>query len=134
MRVRYALEYGETLHIAEAGIAFATAEGWPVCVAVVDDGGHPLVVLRMDEASAAAVDGAIGKARTAALTGQDSELIEKMALSRPTVLSIPRVAVEGGVALIWEGQRVGGIGVSGQLPERDSQIAAAALEAFAAPR
>lgn len=132
MRVRHALSYDDALGIAQAGLAFAGAQRWPICIAVVDDAGHPIVVLRMDEASPAAVDGAIGKARTSTLTGIDSAVIEQMAQARPTVLSIPRIAVEGGVALVWQGQRVGGVGASGQPPARDAQVAAAALAAFGA--
>lgn len=131
MRRRHALSYADALAMAQAGVDHAASLGMPVCIAVVDDGGHPLIMLRMDEASPAAVEGAIGKARTAAVTGIDTAIIEAMAQSRPTVLSIPRIAVEGGVALVWEGQRVGGIGVSGQAPATDSLVAAAALSAFA---
>lgn len=130
MRMRHALGYEDALRIAQAGLAFAEEQRWPVCIAVVDDAGQAIVVLRMDEASGAAFDGAIGKARTSALTGLDSVIVENMALARPTVLSMPRIAVEGGMALVWEGQRVGGVGVSGQPPQHDSLVAAAALAEF----
>lgn len=130
MRQRFALELEIARHLVEAGLAHASAKGWPVCIAVVDDAGYPIALARADEASPAAVDGAIGKARTSALTGVDTALLEKMAQSRLTVLSIPRICVEGGVALLYRGQRVGGIGVSGRPPEQDNEVAQAALAAF----
>jgi len=130
MRLRHALDLADARRVAEAAAAFATDRDWPVCVAVVDDAGCPLIVLRLDEASPAAFEGALGKARTAALTGVDSAKVEAMAAQRPTILSIPRIAVEGGLVLIWEGQRVGAIGVSGRPPSEDSAVAEAGRAVF----
>lgn len=130
MRLRHALDLADARRVADAAAAFATGRGWPVCIAVVDDAGVPLIVLRLDEASPAAFEGALGKARTAALTGLDSAKVEAMASQRPTILSIPRIAVEGGLALTWEGQRVGGIGVSGRPPGEDAAVAEAGRAVF----
>lgn len=130
MRVRHALDLADAQRIAQAAASFAEERQWPVCIAVVDDAGCPILIVRQDEASPAAFEGALGKARTAALTGFDSAAVEAMASQRPTILSIPRIAVEGGVALTWQGQRVGGIGVSGRPPAEDAEVAQAGRAAF----
>lgn len=129
MRVRHALDLKECIAAVAAGIAFAAQKGWTVTVAVVDDSGYPLHLSRMDEASAASVEGAIQKARSAALTGVETKMLEAMVAARPAVATMGRVAVEGGVPIQHEGQRVGGIGVSGVQSHQDAEVAHAALAA-----
>jgi uncharacterized protein GlcG (DUF336 family) len=86
----------------------------------------------MDEASPASVEGAIEKARTAALTGVETRLLEAAIKDRPGIATIRRVAVEGGLPIRHVGQRVGGVGVSGELSRLDALIAGAGLEALVA--
>lgn len=112
------------------GCETATRAGWAVAIAVVDDSGFPVMLARMDGASPVSVDTAIEKARSAALTGLETRVLEDIIRERPGVATMKRVAVEGGVPIRWSGQRVGGIGVSGVLSDQDAVIANAALEAL----
>jgi uncharacterized protein GlcG (DUF336 family) len=50
-----------------------------------------------------------------------------MVKDRPALLSISRVVVEAGIPILYRGQKVGGIGVSGVQSQQDAQIANAAL-------
>lgn len=99
-------------------------------IAVVDDAGHPIQLCRMDEASPASVDTALGKARSAALTGLDTRVLEEMAGKRPALFTIGRVAVEGGLPLLHRNQRVGGVGVSGVQSHQDREVAEAVVAEF----
>ena len=131
MRKRFALDRLDARAAVEAGIAAAARQGWAVTVAVVDDSGTPIVVERMDEASPASFSTAIEKGRSAALTGQPTKLLEAMIRERPALVTMAgRVAVEGGVPILYAGQRIGGIGVSGVRSDQDAEIAAAALDAL----
>src|SRR4029453_10864032 len=94
---RLALEMKEADAGLDAGLAEARRNGWEVTIAVVDAGGHLMLLSRLDNASPSSVKTAVGKARTAALTGFPSKLVEKMISDRPALLSLDRVAVEGGV-------------------------------------
>src|SRR5262245_34642224 len=67
-----------TLAIARKMVAAAEAEAqrnnWPGVIAVVDDGGWPILIERMDNAAIlAGVELAPGKARTAALFKKPSQ-------------------------------------------------------------
>jgi glc operon protein GlcG len=113
---------------ARAGHDYACAAGWAVTIAIVDDAGAPVLVSRMDRASPASIDTAIEKSRSSALTGLESKVLEEFVRQRPGVGTLKRVAVEGGVPILVDGERVGGIGVSGVLSDQDAEIAKIALE------
>lgn len=133
MRTRFALDLAEARTAVDAGIAFATRQGWAVSIAVVDDSGNPILVQRMDEASPTSFSSAIEKARSAAFSGIPTKSMEAMFTARPALMTLGRVAVEGGVPIIHQGQRVGGIGAGGVRSDQDAAVAAAALEAIQTP-
>lgn len=123
----------QTIELREAEIAIAAGQaaareaGWNVSIAIVDDAGIPILVSRLDRASPASVDTAIEKARSSALTGLESKVLEEFIRQRPGVATMKRVAVEGGVPILIAGERVGGIGVSGVMSDQDAKIAKIAL-------
>jgi uncharacterized protein GlcG (DUF336 family) len=110
----------------------ARAMGWPVTIAIVDGGGHLLALQRLEGASPASSDIAVGKARTAALGRRDSKFYEDMLASRPAFLTAPGLGclLEGGLAIVLAGACVGGIGVSGVKSNEDAQVALAGLKAL----
>jgi len=129
MLTKFVLELEEAEKCIAAGVASAREKGWNVTVAVVDASGFPISLARMDNASPGSVTMAVEKARTAALTGLPTKLVEAMVSDRPALLSVDRVAVEGGIPILFEGQKLGGIGVSGVQSSQDAEIAQAALDA-----
>lgn len=123
-----------TLAAARKMVAAAEAEAernhWAGVIAVVDDGGWPILVERMDNAAfTASIVLAPGKARTAALFKKPSEALEdsinhgRIAL----VTSHDFIEMQGGLPVIVDGQVIGGIGASFDTPEHDVQIAQAGL-------
>jgi glc operon protein GlcG len=102
-------------------------------IAVVDDGGWPILLLRMDEAaSVAGVELAPGKARTAALFKKPSQALED-AINDGRFAGVTArdfIQIQGGLPIVVDGQVIGGIGASFDNPERDVEIAQAGLAAF----
>jgi glc operon protein GlcG len=132
MHTKFVIGLAEAETAVNAARAEAGAEGWAVTAAVVDDSGFLVHLSRMDEASAGSVDGAIEKARSAALMGIETKTLEALVAQRPGVATMGRVAVEGGVPVLHQQQRIGGIGVSGVQSHQDAQVANAALQALSA--
>ncbi len=111
--------------IAAAAEAEAKKRGATVVIAVVDDGGYLLVLERLDDTQVASVDVGIAKARTAAIFRRPSKVFEDQVKNgRVAALDLPgAVALQGGVPIIVNGQVVGAIGVSGNSPQEDEDIA-----------
>lgn len=119
--------------MAAAGEAEARAHGWNVVIAIVDDGGHPLWLQRLDGAAPISSYIAPAKARTAAVGRRESRVYEEMINGgRAAFLSAPELQgmLEGGVPILVDGQCVGAVGVSGVKSIEDAQIARAAIAAL----
>jgi glc operon protein GlcG len=102
-------------------------------IAVCDDGGWPILVLRMDNAAfVASVELAPGKARTAALFKKPSQALEDaINHGRPAAITARGfIEMQGGLPIVVDGQVIGGIGASFDTPEHDVQIAQAGLAAL----
>jgi len=102
-------------------------------IAIVDDGGWPLYLERMNntQVTASALI-APEKARTAALFKRPSADLENAINNgRPAAITAPGfVMMEGGLPIVVNGSVIGAIGVSGGTKAQDSQIAKAGLEAL----
>jgi glc operon protein GlcG len=119
--------------IAAAAEAKARAEGWPCVIAVADQAGLPILLVRMDDAAVTAgVELAPGKARTAALFSRPSGALEDAINCNRAAAATARgfVMMRGGLPILAEGRVVGAIGVSADTPQHDEQIAQAGLAAF----
>jgi len=91
--------------IAAAAEKEAMKRGATVVIAVVDDGGHLIALERLEDTQVASVDVAIGKARTAAIFRRPSKDFE---------------------------DQIKAIGVSGNTPQEDEDIAKAGAASTAA--
>ncbi len=126
-----------------AAVSRAEDMGITVTVAIVDAGGHLIVLERMDEGRFHTVYSSTTKAVTAASNkrhtttrgaqGQDLDTLHAIGLSLAAG-SGRWTAMEGGFPILAGGECVGGIGVSGGDWEQDQAIAAAALDAVGASR
>ena len=122
-----------------AAISKAEEFGIAVTVAIVDSGGHMLVLERMDGGRFHTVHSSTTKAVTAASNkrptttqgaqGQDLETLHAIGLS---LAAGPDrwTAMEGGFPIIVDDECLGGIGVSGGDWQQDEEIAKAAVEAI----
>jgi glc operon protein GlcG len=134
MRLISLLELDDCRAIVTAAQVEADRRGAVVSLAVVDSGGHPLLLERRDGASPASVEAALAKARMAALNGKPTEAMEAAINGeRPALMQLsgamgePTLAMAGGVPLLHEGICLGAIGVSGMTPDVDGAIAAAGV-------
>ncbi len=118
--------------ILDAARAEAEKNQWAVTIAVADDGGHLLSLLRLDGCAPVGAYIAPEKARTAALGRRESKVYEDMINGgRTAFLSAPLAGtLEGGVPVIVDGQVVGAVGVSGVKADQDAQIAKAGAAAL----
>jgi glc operon protein GlcG len=126
-----ALPLAAAKKIAAAAEADAKAKNARVVIAVVDDGGNLLVLQRLDDTQVASVDVSIGKARTAAIFRRPSrEFEEQVKNGRIAALALPGATpLQGGIPITFEGKVIGAIGVSGESPAQDEEIAIAGANA-----
>jgi uncharacterized protein GlcG (DUF336 family) len=120
--------------IAAAAEAEAKKRGATVVIVVVDDGGHLLLLERLDDTQVASVEVGIGKARTAAIFRRPSKVFEdQVREGRVAALALPGATpLQGGVPIVFENKVIGAIGVSGNTPQEDEDIAKAGAASAAA--
>jgi glc operon protein GlcG len=112
-------------NIAAAAEAEAKKRGATVVIVVVDDGGHLLLLERLDDTQVASVEVGIGKARTAAIFRRPSKVFEDQVRDgRVAVIALPGATpLQGGVPIEVDGKVIAAIGVSGNTPQEDEDIA-----------
>ena len=111
----------------------AAKNNWNVSIAIVDDAGFLIALERLDGAGLQSPEIAMLKAKTSAIGKVPTKLLEEIAKDRPGTLTFPgRLPVQGGVPLIYKGECVGAIGVSGVKSPEDEQVALAGQNVFLA--
>jgi len=117
--------------IAAAAAAEAKKRNARVVIAVVDDGGSLILLERLDDTQVASVDVGIGKARTAAIFRRPSKVFEdQIREGRVAALALTGATpLQGGIPIVFEGKVIGAIGVSGETPALDEEIAKAGADA-----
>ncbi|HYG45162.1 MAG TPA: heme-binding protein [Bordetella sp.] len=134
MKTKSALTAEDVKKVLGAAEAHAVKNGWAVAIAVVDDGGHTLGMLRLDGAAPISSHMAPAKAQAAALGCRESRIYEESINNgRYAFLSAPLLQgmLEGGVPIQAQGQVVGAVGVSGVKSSEDAEIARAGIAALA---
>ena len=133
MNTKPVLSAEDVKKVLAAAEAHALQNKWAVTIAVVDDGGHLLGMLRLDDAAPISAHIAPAKAKTAALGRRESRIYEEMINNgRYSFLSAPLIdgLLEGGVPVVADGHVVGAVGVSGVKSTEDVQIAQAGIAAL----
>ena len=122
--------------VIAAAITSAKAIGVPMNIAVLDAGGALNSFLRMDGALLGSIDIALGKAKTVALFGMNSEAVGEFCKPGGTSPGLEQtngglVVFAGGIPLRDEnGRMIGSVGVSGGSVAQDLAVAEAAAAAF----
>ena len=129
--VKQVLTLSVAKKIAAAAEAEAIKRGSTVVIIVVDDGGHLLVLERLDDTQVASVEVGIGKARTAAIFRRPSKVFEdQIREGRVAALALTGATpLQGGIPIAVNGRVIGAIGVSGNTPQEDEDIAKAGAAA-----
>ena len=130
MNRKAVLSQTEVSQILAAARTEAQNNQWAVTIVVVDDGGHPLALERLDGCAPGSAYIATEKARTSALGRRESKFYEDMVNGgRHAFLSAPLLtSLEGGVPIVFDGQVIGAVGVSGVKAEKDAQVAKAGAQ------
>lgn len=116
--------------IAAAAENHATAQGWRVNIAIVDDAGDLLYFERRLGVQTGSIDVAILKAASAARFKRATKVFSDLIAGQPGLAMVPgAIAVEGGLPIFWEGELLGAIGISGVTSAQDGMIAKAAVDA-----
>lgn len=108
----------------------------PLCVAVLDPGGHVVAIERQDGASNLRPQIATAKASGALALGVSSRVIAEMAAERPTFIAglgpmsqDGIVPAAGGLIIVDDGGVVmGAVGVTGDTSDNDEACAKAGLD------
>jgi glc operon protein GlcG len=131
MRTKPALTADDVEKAMAACTAEAKKNNWKVSIAIVDDGGRIWQLHRLEGAGAVTADVSVGKARTAAMMGRPSKMMEDRVKERPAFVTFPGIlAIQGGVPILSGGECVGAIGVSGVQSHEDEQVANAGVAAI----
>jgi uncharacterized protein GlcG (DUF336 family) len=134
------LEYGAPISLEHAKAVMAAAEAearandWPMVIAIVDSGGHLVMLHSLDNAQHGSIAVAQEKARCAVNFKRATKTLEE-SLSQGglhlRLLATPGIApLEGGIPLMAGGKIVGAIGVSGMRSTQDGQVAEAGAKAM----
>jgi uncharacterized protein GlcG (DUF336 family) len=131
-----------TLPVAKQIIEAALAKGAelglkPLCVAVLDAGGHLKALERQDETSTLRPDIAQGKARGSISMGLGSRALFNRAKEEPFFIQAMNtlshgslVPVPGGVLIrASSGDTIGAVGITGDTSDNDEACAIAGIEA-----
>jgi glc operon protein GlcG len=91
-------------------------------IAVVDDGGHVMYLVRIDDTFVAGAEISIGKARTAATFKRATNVFENIInKGRTAMVAVDFTPLQGGVPITVDGQVIGAVGVSGASSARQDE-------------
>jgi uncharacterized protein GlcG (DUF336 family) len=132
--------YGPPIGIDTARKVMASAEAeaiknnWAVVVAILDSGGHIVMLHRFDNTQLSSIEISEGKAKTALMFKRPTKVLDDAISAGGAGLRFLAlkdiVPLEGGLPIIIDGKIVGAIGVSGVLSSQDAQIARAGVDAL----
>ncbi|WP_330447278.1 heme-binding protein (plasmid) [Paracoccus marcusii] len=128
------------LDLDDARILMAGAEahartiGVPMCIAITDEAGQLIAFQRMEGGKVTSTTIAIDKAFTAAAAKKATH--DYGAASQPgapaygiaSAIGGRLMVVGGGLPVLWNGEVVGGIGVSSGTPAQDQAVAQAGID------
>ncbi|MFJ5381244.1 MULTISPECIES: GlcG/HbpS family heme-binding protein [Burkholderiaceae] len=140
MKKAIKLELREARHMVAAAVRKAEEIGVLESVCIVDDGGYPLLLERMDGARITGPQIAWNKAFTAAGHKRSTHLFNT-APNGPALPGNEAFGIQwsfdgkfavfvGGYPIVVNGEVIGGVGLSGGNGEQDTACGVAALEAL----
>ena len=133
MRSKPCLTNEDALAMAAAAKTEAQKNGWRMTIAIVDDGGRPWYLERMDGAMPMTTEVALAKARTSSVSQRPTKVWQdRVADGATQFLTFSEIfPVQGGVPILVDGLCIGAIAASGATGAEDEQVANAGLAALA---
>ncbi|MDY6455778.1 heme-binding protein [Acinetobacter faecalis] len=135
MKTTHTLTLADAEFLLDQSQKYAVEHSFNVSIAVVDVTGSLLTMKRMDGAAPISATICQEKAKCSALSTKPSKVFEDMIKNgRNGFLSISNFVglLEGGLPIVYEGQVVGAVGVSGVQSHQDAEIAQYAIDKFLA--
>lgn len=135
MQTKHYLTLSDAEFLLDQAHQYAIQNSFNVSIAVVDETGNLLAMKRMDGASPMTANLCLEKAKCSAMSRRPSKLFEDIIkggqmgfLTMDTFSGM----LEGAEPILYQGQLVGAIGVSGVKSFEDAEIAQVAIEKFLA--
>src|SRR2546425_3613359 len=134
------IPYGAPINLEQAKKVLVGAEAeakknkWNMVIAVLDSGGHLVMLERMDGTQLGSIEAAKDKAYSAVLYRRPTKVFQDLVGQGGSNLRLLRLAgaspLEGGIPITVDGKIVGAVGVSGATSEQDAQVAKAGADAL----
>lgn len=135
MQTKHYLTLSDAEFLLDQAHQYAIQNSFNVSIAVVDETGNLLAMKRMDGAAPMTANLAVEKAKCSAMSRHPSKLFEDIIkggqMGFLTMESFSGM-LEGGEPIMYQGQLVGAMGVSGVKSFEDAEIAQVAIEKFLA--
>lgn len=135
MQTKHYLTLSDAEFLLDHAHQYAIQNSFNVSIVVVDETGNLLAMKRMDGAAPMTANLAIEKARCSAMSRRPSKLFEDIIkggqMGFLTMESFSGM-LEGGEPILYQGQLVGAMGVSGVKSFKDAEIAQVAIKKFLA--
>ncbi|MCH7315370.1 heme-binding protein [Acinetobacter sp. ANC 3882] len=135
MKTKHYLASADVDILVDAALQYATEHSFNVSIAVVDDGGTLLMMKRMDGASVLSTAICQEKAYSAAVSRRTTKASEDMIRDGKIgflTINAAKGMLEGGEPIVYQGQVVGAVGISGVQSFQDAEIAQHAIQQFLA--
>src|SRR5690606_12191814 len=113
-----------------AAVTEARANNWNLTIVVADAAGVPVMIHRMDGASARSYDIALSKARVVTATGLSSGEYGRRLQAGEIAEVEGGVTFAGGVPVMRNGERIGAVTSSGARGIEDEQVSLAGAAAI----
>lgn len=132
--------YGAPITLEQAKKVMAGAEAeskknsWSMVITILDSGGQPVMMQRMDGAQLGSVEVARDKAWSAVAFRRPTKVFEDAVGQGGPNLRLLRLTgaspIEGGIPIVVDGKIIGAVGVSGGTAPQDGQVAKAGIDAL----
>ncbi|RZG44389.1 GlcG/HbpS family heme-binding protein [Acinetobacter wuhouensis] len=135
MQTKHYLTLSDAEFLLNQAHQYAVDHTFNVSICIVDETGNLLAMKRMDGASPMTANLAIEKARCSAISRRPSAVFENLIKNgQMGFLTMETFSgmLEGGEPILYDGQLVGAVGVSGVKSFQDAEIAQFAIERFLA--
>ncbi|OTG86345.1 hypothetical protein B9T31_07545 [Acinetobacter sp. ANC 4558] len=135
MKTKHYLTLDDATIILNHAHQYAIQQNFNVSIAIVDETGCLLAMKRMDGASPMTANLCLEKAKCSAISRRPSGVFEEIIRNGQMgflTLETLNGMLEGGEPILYEGQLVGAVGVSGVKSGQDAEIARYAIQQFLA--
>ena len=133
MKTKHYLTLADAEFLLNQAHQYAIENSFNVSIAVTDETGNLLAMKRMDGASPMTANLCLEKAKCSAMSKRPSKLFEDLIKGGQMgflTMNTFNGMLEGGEPIVYDGQLVGAVGVSGVKSFQDAEIAQQAIEKF----